>query len=167
MVGGRWFLCSIVHACRSTLLALGQNVAVDFLTSRSSSGSRDVAASHSQTAVAAAETLRRHTLRLLLRQQRRCGVTLLDCCCGSRDGENFKVSTSTEVPGNAHVCQGWSTSHQLLSEPVVPHTAMGQRRSMCATTASVVPAPAWCAASASTTGSSRRVQHEFSRRYAP
>ena len=34
-------------------------------------GSRDVAASHSQTAVAAAETLRRHTLRLLLRQQGR------------------------------------------------------------------------------------------------
>ena len=48
-------------------------------------GSRDVAASHSQTAVAAAETLRRHTLRLLLRQQGRCGVTLSDCCCGSRD----------------------------------------------------------------------------------
>ena len=37
------------------------------------------------TAVAAAETLRRHTLRLLLRQQGRCGVTLSDCCCGSRD----------------------------------------------------------------------------------
>ena len=36
-------------------------------------------------AVAAAETLRRHTLRLLLRQQGRCGVTLSDCCCGSRD----------------------------------------------------------------------------------
>ena len=49
------------------------------------SGSRDVAASHSQTAVAAAETLRRQTRRLLLRQQRRCGVTLSDCCCGSRD----------------------------------------------------------------------------------
>ena len=32
---------------------------------------RDVAASHTQTAVAAAETLRRHTRRLLLRQQRR------------------------------------------------------------------------------------------------
>ena len=37
------------------------------------------------TAVAAAETLRRRTLRLLLRQQGRCGVTLSDCCCGSRD----------------------------------------------------------------------------------
>ena len=48
-------------------------------------GSRDVAASHSQTAVAAAGTLRRHTFRLLLRQQGRCGVTLSDCCCGSRD----------------------------------------------------------------------------------
>ena len=34
-------------------------------------GSRDVAASHSQTAVAAAEALRRHIHRLLLRQQRR------------------------------------------------------------------------------------------------
>ena len=45
---------------------------------------RDVAASHSQTAVAAAETLRRHIRALLLRQQRRCGVTLSDCCCGSR-----------------------------------------------------------------------------------
>ena len=45
----------------------------------------DVAASHSQTAVAAAETLRRHIRRLLLRQQRRCGVTLSHCCCGSRD----------------------------------------------------------------------------------
>ena len=30
-------------------------------------------------------TLRRHTRRLLLRQQGRCGVTLEDCCCGSRD----------------------------------------------------------------------------------
>ena len=48
-------------------------------------GSRDVAASHSHTAVAAAETLRRHTRRLLLRQQRRCGVTFAHCCCGSRD----------------------------------------------------------------------------------
>ena len=48
-------------------------------------GSRDVAASHSQTAIAAAETLRRHTRRLLLRQQRRCGVTFAHCCCGSRD----------------------------------------------------------------------------------
>ena len=46
-------------------------------------GSRDVEAQ--QTAVAAAETLRRHSGRLLLRQQRRCGVTLADCCCGSRD----------------------------------------------------------------------------------
>ena len=48
-------------------------------------GSRDVAASHSQTAVAAAEALRRHIRRLLLRQQRRCGVTFAHCCCGSRD----------------------------------------------------------------------------------
>ena len=30
-------------------------------------------------------TLRRHTRRLLLRQQGRCGVTFSDCCCGSRD----------------------------------------------------------------------------------
>ena len=50
-------------------------------------GSRDVAASHSQTAVAAAGTLRRHTLRLLLRKQGRCGVTFAHCCCGSRDVE--------------------------------------------------------------------------------
>ena len=48
-------------------------------------GSRDVAASNSQTAVAAAETLRRPFGRLLLRQQGRCGVTLAVCCCGSRD----------------------------------------------------------------------------------
>ena len=48
-------------------------------------GSRDVAASHSHTVVAAAETLRRHIRRLLLRQQRRCGVTFAHCCCGSRD----------------------------------------------------------------------------------
>ena len=47
--------------------------------------SKDVEAPFSLTAVAAAETLRRHTRRLLLRQQRRCGVTLADCCCGSRD----------------------------------------------------------------------------------
>ena len=31
------------------------------------------------------KTLRRHICTLLLRQQRRCGVTLSDCCCGSRD----------------------------------------------------------------------------------
>ena len=41
--------------------------------------------SNSQTAVAAAETLRRPFGRLLLRQQGRCGVTLAVCCCGSRD----------------------------------------------------------------------------------
>ena len=46
---------------------------------------RDAAASRFQTAVAAAETLRRHTRTLLLRQQRRCGVALADCCRGSRD----------------------------------------------------------------------------------
>ena len=40
-----------------------------------SCGSKDVAASHSQAAVAAAETLRRRTHTLRLRQQRRCGVT--------------------------------------------------------------------------------------------
>ena len=57
----------------------------------------DVAASHSQTAVAAAGTLRRHIPRLLLRQQGRCGVTLSDCCCGSsgRCGVTF-----------AHCCCG-------------------------------------------------------------
>ena len=36
-------------------------------------------------AARASETSRRHTRRLLLRQQRRCGVTLADCCCGSKD----------------------------------------------------------------------------------
>ena len=30
-------------------------------------------------------TLRRHTRRLLLRQQRRRGVTFAHCCCGSKD----------------------------------------------------------------------------------
>ena len=45
--------------------------------------SKDVAASHSQTAVAAAGTLRRHIRILLLRQQGRCGVTFADCCWGS------------------------------------------------------------------------------------
>ena len=47
--------------------------------------SKDVAVSHLHIAVAAAKTLRRHTLRLLLRQQRRSDVTLAHCCCGSRD----------------------------------------------------------------------------------
>ena len=60
-------------------------------------GSRDVAASHSHTVVAAAETLRRHIRRLLLRQQRRCGVTFAHCCCGSRD-----VAASTL----SHCCCG-------------------------------------------------------------
>ena len=47
-----------------------------------SAGSKDVAASHSQAAVAAAETLRRHFGRLLLRQQGRCQWwLLLDHCC--------------------------------------------------------------------------------------
>ena len=63
-------------------------------------GSRDVAASHSQTAVAAAETLQRHFRRPLLRQHRRYGVTLDDCCCGSRDVVESEVSTlSEEEPG--------------------------------------------------------------------
>ena len=60
----------------------GQGKVVHFSMRRDS---KDVAASHLHTAVAAAKTLRRHTLRLLLRQQRRCGVTLAHCCCGSRD----------------------------------------------------------------------------------
>ena len=45
----------------------------------------DVAASNSQTTVAAAVTLRRHIRILLLRQQGRCGVTFAYCCCGSKD----------------------------------------------------------------------------------
>ena len=48
-------------------------------------GSRDVAASHSHTAVAAAETLRRHSGKLLLRQQGRCQWWLLRISsCGDR-----------------------------------------------------------------------------------
>ena len=35
----------------------------------------------------AAETLRRHIRTLLLRQRRRCGVALADCCCGNRGVE--------------------------------------------------------------------------------
>ena len=48
-------------------------------------GSKDVAASHSHTVVAATETLQHHICILLLRQQRRCSVTFAHCCCGSRD----------------------------------------------------------------------------------
>ena len=61
-------------------------------------------ASHSQTAVAAAGTLRRHTLRLLLRQQGRCGVTFARCCCGSRDVEASFWQTTVASAGS---CQWW------------------------------------------------------------
>ena len=74
-------------------------------------GSRDVAASHSQTAVAAAGTLRRHTLRLLLRQQGRCGVTFAHCCCGSRDVEASFWQTAVASAGTLPVVV---TSHQFL-----------------------------------------------------
>ena len=73
-------------------------------------GSRDVAASNSQTAVAAAETLRRPFGILLLRQQRRCGVTLEDCCCG---GSSFR-------PGGAIDSASVRLSHRsplLLRKP--------------------------------------------------
>ena len=63
------------------------------------------------TAVAAAETLRRHTLRLLLRQQGRCGVTLSDCCCGSRDVAASHSQTAVASAGTLPVVV---TSHQLL-----------------------------------------------------
>ena len=52
---------------------------------RSFSGSKDVAASHSQVAIVAAVALKRHVRGLRMRQQRCCGVTLGDLCCGSRD----------------------------------------------------------------------------------
>ena len=77
------------------------------------------------TIVAAAETLRRHTLRLLLRQQGRCGVTLslllrqqgrcgvtfAHCCCGSRDVEASFWQTAVASAGTLPVVV---TSHQLL-----------------------------------------------------
>ena len=61
------------------------------------------------TAVAAAETLRRHTLRLLLRQQGRCGVTLSDCCCSSRD-----VAASHSHTAVAAAEMLWRHSGKLL-----------------------------------------------------
>ena len=72
---------------------------------------RDVPASHSQIAVAAAGTLRRHTLRLLLRQQGRCGVTFAHCCCGSRDVEASFWQTAVASAGTLPVVV---TSHQFL-----------------------------------------------------
>ena len=63
------------------------------------------------TTVVAAETLRRHTLRLLLRQQGRCGVTLSDCCCGSRD---VAASHSHTVVASAGTLPVVVTSHYLL-----------------------------------------------------
>ena len=42
----------------------------------------------------AAETLRRHIRTLLLRQQRRCGVALADCCCDSRGVEASHSQTA-------------------------------------------------------------------------
>ena len=64
-----------------------------------SASRRDVAASHSQTAVAAAGTLRRHILKLLLRQQGRCGVTFSNCCCGSRDVAASHLQTAVAAAG--------------------------------------------------------------------
>ena len=52
---------------------------------RSLSGNKDVAASHSQVAIVVAVALKRHVRGLRLRQQRCCGVTLGDLCSGSRD----------------------------------------------------------------------------------
>ena len=77
----------------------------------SADGARDVVASHSVTSVLAAGTLRRHTLRLLLRQQGRCGVTFAHCCCGSRDVEASFWQTAVASAGTLPVVV---TSHQLL-----------------------------------------------------
>ena len=82
-------------------------------------GSRAVAASLSHTAVAAAETLRRHTLRLLLRQLRRCGVTLADCCCGSGDVTASHSHTAVAAAGTLRrrtrtLLLRQQASHQLL-----------------------------------------------------
>ena len=49
--------------------------------------------------VIAAGTLRRHTLRLLLRQQGRCGVTFAGCCCGSRDVAASHLQTAVAAAG--------------------------------------------------------------------
>ena len=63
-------------------------------------------------AVTAAVTLRRHTLRLLLRQQRRCGVTFAHCCCGSRD---VAASHSQIVVGR----RAWTRSSGFLAAEAV------------------------------------------------
>ena len=57
-------------------------------------------------AVQAGGTLRRHTRRLLLRQQGRCGVKLADCCCGSRDVAASFWHTAVAAAGRLrrHTC---------------------------------------------------------------
>ena len=45
--------------------------------------------------------MRRHTLRLLLRQQGRCDVTFAHCCCGSRDVEASFWQTAVAAAGIA------------------------------------------------------------------
>ena len=103
-------------------------------------GSRDVAASHSQTAVAAAGTLRRHTLRLLLRQQRRCGVTFAIAAP--------RLRWSTLSHAGHLLCGKVSVEFVALASAVIAAPAVV----VPVSDTFVVPAPAWCAAPASTTG---------------
>ena len=130
--------------------------------SNSCCGSNDVAASHSQTAVAAAGTLRRHTLRLLLRQQGRCGVTLSDCCCGSRDVAASHSHTAVAAAETLRRQVVRWTRIELATAPAAvtaaarQYSSAGSKRCditfVCCSWAFVVPAPVWCAAPASATG---------------
>ena len=115
-------MASLPAACAGTVKTLRRHICTLLLRqqrrcgvtlSDCCCGSRDVAASHSHTAVAAAETLRRHTLNLLLRQQRRCGVPLADCCCGSRD---LAASHSVTIVLAAQLVRSVSVNDGVISQ---------------------------------------------------
>ena len=108
-----WRRCASCTCVRSELhLYAAPALVAEFISRRCgvTLSRQHVAASHSQIAVAAARTLRRHTHRLLLRQQGRCSVTLAHCCCGSRDIDASSWQTAVASAGTLPVV----VTHQFL-----------------------------------------------------
>ena len=111
-------------------------------------------------AVAAAVTLRRRR-RLLSRQQGWCGIRSLHL--DRSTGATPTCARGGVASGGVHrtsSCIGLSTC------PVVPHTAMGQRRSMWERQRQWCQPQPGAQRQRQRRGTSRRVQREFSRRNA-
>ena len=121
-------MASLPAACAGTVKTLRRHICTLLLRqqrrcgvtlSDCCCGSRDVAASHSQSAVAAAETLRRRTRGLLLRQQRPCSVTLCDQCSGNTAGAQRQRQRRGHLAGCSMNSVGGMHLESAFAEKVV------------------------------------------------